>query len=126
MDINITVSGPIFSAGASAKLQKAIDAGLNEIALEGQSLVQRQLYSGHGVRTGHLRRSIWGGSTGPLAAQVDAGVRQQGSNVLYAKYVEHGTRRMQGYHMFQTAANQLSQAAPLEKLRDRVIQAISS
>lgn len=126
MDINITVSGPIFQPGVSAKLQKAIDEGLNEIAMHGQSLVQRQLYAGHGVRTGHLRRSIWGGTTGPLRAQVDAGHHQQGGNVLYAKYVEHGTTRMKGYHMFQTAAAQLSQSAPLEKLRDRVMGALTT
>lgn len=126
MNIKVVLKGPIFEPGASVEMMRAVDGALNEIALHGQSLVQRQLYPGHGVRTGHLRRSIWGGSTGPLKAQIDAGARQQGRNVHYAKYVEYGTRRRVGYFMFHTAARQLSQAAPLEKLRDAAVRSLTS
>ena len=129
-DIKVTLSGPFFDADVSAVTVKAINDGLEQVALKGQALVQGQLTSGHGVVTGHFRRSIWGGLTSSLHAQIDAGAHQQGANVVYTSWLETGTRRgaqtrFSGYRMFANAARQL-QSLDLERfITNRITDALT-
>lgn len=93
-DISITAefTGPVFTKDAAAEIRAGANEGIRDLALHGQALVQGQLVKGHGVVTGHLRRSIFGGLVRDLHGQIDAGLHEQGANVHYADAVESGTR----------------------------------
>ena len=89
------------------------------MALVAEDRVKGQLWKGHGVVTGHLRRSVSGELVKDLVAQTDAGAVRQGANVIYASWIEGTSRRnrttkFKGYRMFQNARKQLD-AEPKDK-----------
>lgn len=65
--------------------------------------VKGQLYPGHGLRTGTLRRSI---HMKPDHVKQEVRV---GTNIVYAPHVEFGSRRgrFKGYHMFENTFRKL-------------------
>lgn len=90
-DVSLSLNGPLLTGQGAAAVTAGLHEGLTDVALHGQRLVQEQLYPGHGVVTGHLRRSIAGSVIAPAMAQIDAGLHQQGANLHYADAVEAGT-----------------------------------
>ena len=107
--MTIEIKGKLFDIGADKRLRDALNEGILRIALVTEGRVNRQLYKGHGVVTGHLRRSIAGELIKDLTAQVDAGAVRQGANVVYASWIEgkstrNKTTSFKGYQMFQNAA----------------------
>ena len=107
--MTIEIKGKLFDIGADKRLRDALNEGILRIALVTEGRVKRQLYKGHGVVTGHLRRSIAGELIKDLTAQVDAGSVRQGANVVYASWIEgtstrNKTTSFKGYQMFQNAA----------------------
>lgn len=130
MHVTVSLHGPFFAGGRAAAIVEGIDEGLEQIALKGQSLVQAQLTPGHGVRTGHFRRSIHGGLQRHLHAQIDAGLAQQGANVVYTNWLETGTRRgvqtrFGGYAMFANAERQLQNLDLRSYIADRVVRRLT-
>jgi hypothetical protein len=104
--------GPFFKPLLQRRVRTGIDDVLRGVAIEGEKLTKRQLYPGHGVVTRHLRESVAGGLVRHLLAQVDAGERKQGANIVYAFWVETGKRRgkqtrFPGYHMFANTRRKL-------------------
>ena len=82
------------------------------MALVSEERVKSQLWKGHGVVTGHLRRSVSGELVRDLVAQTDAGAVRQGANVVYATWIEgtskrNKTTRFKGYRMFDKARKKL-------------------
>lgn len=105
---SVTLAGPIWSAVTAHQ----IDNVINALAQEGDRLVKDQLYPGHGVLTGHFRRSVWGGLVKSRYGQIDAGMHSQGDNVIYANWLEGISARnaassFAGYAMFANATKQL-------------------
>lgn len=114
LTIDLSASGPAFREPLPDAVHEETNAAINKLAEEGQGLVQRQLYPGHGKITGHLQRSVHGGLVRDLTGQVDAGLHQQGANVYYATWIEgidprNRRSHFQGYHMFKQAHEQLEQ-----------------
>ena len=108
-EIQFETTGKIFK---NPKLKDAINRGVSNMALVTEERVKAQLYKGHGVLTGHLRRSISGMLVGDLKAQVDSGKVLQGANVVYTDWVEGISERnkttvFRGYKMFENAKNAL-------------------
>lgn len=104
---SIRVSGPLFAAGVSGNVRKAVREGIFDVAAEISADVQDQLYQGHGWRTGRLRGSIAARQFSDLGFEVRSGALT-GEPVNYAYWVETGKRRgiqtrFPGYHMFQNA-----------------------
>lgn len=91
MEIKVTTSGPVFTQAPEPVVKAEINAGIRDVVQHGEGLVKAQLTPGHGVVTGHLRRSIHGGMVRDLHGQIDAGLHQQGANVDYTQFVEEGT-----------------------------------
>tara|TARA_R100000808_G_C2107593_1_gene122697 strand:- start:521 stop:916 length:396 start_codon:yes stop_codon:yes gene_type:complete len=108
-EIKLETNGKIFK---NPRLLDAINKGIQNMALVTEERVKKQLYKGHGVLTGHLRRSISGMRTGDLRAQVDSGKILQGANVVYTDWVEGISSRnaissFKGYKMFENAKKEL-------------------
>lgn len=128
--ISVTKSGPFFRVNIPHEVGAAIDEGLNAVALHGQGLVQVQLTPGHGVKTGYFRRSVHGGLVSSRHAQIDAGLFQQGANVVYTSWLETGQRRgrqtrFPGYHMFERAFEQLKRLDMRQFFVDRIVRRLS-
>jgi hypothetical protein len=66
--------------------------------------IKEQLYPGHGLVTGHLRRSM-------TFEQRDNGMTVSiGTNVIYGPYIEFGSRRASrflGYHMMRNTSGKV-------------------
>ena len=109
IDIEFQTSGKLFK---NPRMKDAINKGVENMALVTEERVKAQLYLGHGLLTGHLRRSITGVRVGDLRAQVDSGKFTQGANVIYTDWVEGISSRnanstFRGYHMFENARKAL-------------------
>ena len=108
LGFEIEIKGKLFELGAEKRLRIALNQGITRMALFAEERTKFQLRKGHGVLTGHLRRSISGELVKDLVAQVDAGAVRQGANVIYASWVEGTSTRnrpggFEGYHMFRNA-----------------------
>lgn len=106
--ITVQYAGPLFTTNIDRDVHDGLNAAINDLTMRGQGLVQGQLYAGHGVKTGTLRRSIHGGLVRDLTGQIDAGLYQQGENLEYAAYIEgvsrkNATSKFKGYAMFRQA-----------------------
>lgn len=104
----VQLLGPFFEKGPSG-VQDAIREATEELIETGENLVKDELYSGHGLVTGHLRRSVAGEMTGPLSGIID-------TPVIYGPWVEGVSRRndssrFKGYAMFRKAAQKLDEDA---------------
>tara|TARA_R100001594_G_scaffold142009_1_gene188540 strand:- start:196 stop:591 length:396 start_codon:yes stop_codon:yes gene_type:complete len=109
INIEIELKGKIFK---KPRTKDAIKKGIEKMTLVTEARVKKELYPGHGVLTGHLRRSVSGQVLNELSAQVDAGEFNQGANVVYASWVEGVSARnaqtsFAGYKMFQKAKEEL-------------------
>jgi hypothetical protein len=108
--IEVEISGKITDPTLGAKALRAIGRGLLELAtIEGQTIVQSQLYPGHGFITGNLYKHIGAALTGPLVAVFDAGQEKYGANLNYAGSVEAR------YQMFENAEMRLKSETKLWK-----------
>ena len=99
------VSGPFFQLGAGP-VKDAISGAVKEIVTEGEHRVGLQLYPGHGLITGHYKRSVHGEMTDSLHGRI------HDSNVVYGPWLEgassrNRTTRFKGYAMFRRATQQL-------------------
>lgn len=126
--MEIEMKGKLFDISADKRLRDALNQGITRMALVTEQRVKEPMVKGHGVLTGHLRRSVSGELVGDLKAQVDAGSARQGANVVYASWVEGTSTRNRpkpgfpGYHMFRDAFKRLEAeekdkyfAAPINK-----------
>lgn len=107
----VTLIGPLFASSSPAQvIEEAMHNAVQEVMLRGEALVKDQLYIGHGVRTGHYRRSIHGEMRGTFEGLI------HDSNVIYGPWLEgtssrNETTRFKGYAMFRNAAQQLQREA---------------
>ncbi|MCH7953871.1 MAG: hypothetical protein IIC25_08280 [Chloroflexi bacterium] len=104
--VDIVTTGALFRLGG-APLDAAIKASIVDIVARGEELVKRQLYVGHGVVSGHYRRSIHG------VLQDSRHGLIHDSNVIYGSWLEgtssrNQTTRFKGYSMFRRATQQLN------------------
>lgn len=112
--MKVIMKGKLFDISAPKKLRNALNDGIERMALVTEGRVKKPMRKGgHGVITGHLRRSVSGELVGNLKAQVDAGSARQGANVVYASWVEGTSKRNRprpgfpGHHMFRNALTKL-------------------
>lgn len=109
-EIQIIPSGPLFRQGA-APVRDAIKDSIKDAISEGERKVKLQLYGGHGVDTGHYRRSVHGDVQSSLHGRVTD------SKVIYGPWLETGKRRgvqtrFKGYAMFRNARQQIEKMLP--------------
>ena len=106
-------TGPLFDKDMPKNLIEAVNSGILELALiEGSNEVKDQLYEGHGFISGELKRHIGADLVEDLVAQVDAGRKRYGKNLVYAAWIEGiGKRnprsRFKGYSMFENARKRI-------------------
>lgn len=110
------------------KRQQAANA-MGEVGLRVEAAAKRQLYKGHGVITGTLRRSIhtappgygWGGDGGggemggqatPAKLVGDKLIVEVGSGLEYAKPVHDGHGSFGGYHYLTTGIDIVRPTVP--------------
>ncbi len=109
LNIEIELEGKLFK---NPRTKDAIRKAINKMTLVTEGRVKKELYPGHGVLTGNLRRAVSGQVLTDLSAQVDAGEFNQGRNVVYASWVEGVSSRnartsFAGYKMFDKARKEL-------------------
>lgn len=109
--------------------QQDLANGMGEVGLRVEAAAKRQLYKGHGVLTGTLRRSIhtapptynWGADGGgEMGGQMVPAemvgktklVVSAGSGLEYAKTVHDGHGRFGGYHYMTNAVDIVKPDAP--------------
>lgn len=106
---NITVSihekGPFFTLPGNV-IHTVLNDAIKEMVAEGETLVTNQLYEGHGVKTGHYRRSVHGRLLDTIHGEV------HDSRVVYGPWLEgtssrNQTTRFKGYAMFRQAREKL-------------------
>ena len=125
LEVEVSLHGKIKNPGLSPALagqaEKATMAGLLELAtIEGQVVVQKQLYPGHGFVIGHLFKHIGAAKVGSLTAQFDAGQNRYGKNLIYSYWIEgvgsrNKTSSFKGYRMFAKAYERLASKPNLWK-----------
>lgn len=118
--INIDVDGPMFRAGIQRGVIEGINDGIDEIMKIGEGDVKKQLYVGHGFRTGNLREAVAGDVISDLHGVIDAGAHVEGRNVVYAEWIEgiaarNRSTRFKGYRMFRNTTAKLN-AMPLGEI----------
>jgi len=86
---------------AGPLLDKECAQAMKETVLWGEGGIKKQLYPGHGVRTGRLRGSIHGVVRSSYHGEIMDGVH-------YGKFVEAGQRSFKGYWMFKNVADMLA------------------
>ena len=122
--VNLKESGPLFADNMPKNLVEAVNSGILELALiEGSNYVKDQLYEGHGFVTGNLKNHIGADLVDDLVAQVDAGKKRYGANLVYASWIEgissrNQRSRFKGYHMFENARRRMDGN---QAMRDRYI-----
>ena len=97
-----TLSGPLWG-NSDTKVKRAIGNTTQDLVERGEAMVKRQLYPGHGLITGTLRRSVTGEMKGPLSGIIF-------TNIVYGPFIEGiSTRqgRFKGYSMFRRTAQAL-------------------
>ena len=103
--IDIITRGPIFRLGAGP-VRQAISDSIEELVGLGEREVKLQLYSGHGLISGHLKRSIFGERLSSRHGII------HDSKVEYGPWIEgtssrNKTTRFKGYQMFKRARQKL-------------------
>jgi len=88
--------------GAGPLLDKECRQAMTETVLWGEADVKKQIYPGHGVKTGRLRGSIHGDVRTSYYGEIMDGVH-------YGKYVEAGHHSFAGYRMFGNVADVLAE-----------------
>jgi hypothetical protein len=128
------VKGPMFEAPSQVglKFAEAVNRGLLDLAtIEGSNKVKEQLYPGHGRITGNLRNHIGASIVRDYVAQVDAGEKGYGENLIYAAWVEGVSPRnkksvFKGYQMFENAYNHINNNPKLfdDYIGDALVEAL--
>ena len=106
---------PLFNGQAPPRIRQALQDSVKELISEGERKVKLQLRPGHGLITGHYRRSIHGEMTDSQHGRV------HDSGVVYGPWLEgvssrNETTRFKGYAMFRNTRQDL------EKLKLQVLQ----
>lgn len=106
MKVEVRLSGNFFRSNALAVVTDAVDKGIADTVAEGERAVKAELYAGHGVDTGHYRRSVHGEMVKSLHGII------HDSKVIYGPWLEgvssrNQTSRFKGYAMFRKAHQQL-------------------
>lgn len=121
----VTVTGPFFTQGAKP-VQQAIEDTIRDIVEQGEKVVKAQLYPGHGLITGHYRRSVIG------EMQDSRHGRIHDSDVVYGPWLEgvssrNQSSRFKGYAMFRNATQQLQRESGtiLKKHLSRAMQRLN-
>jgi hypothetical protein len=114
----VTFQGPFFTLGAKP-LQEALDDVTQDIVERGERMWKGQLYPGHGLLTGHLRRSISGEVRGRLRGEITD------SGVIYGAWVEgtsrrNRTTRFKGYSAARRTTRAIQRMVP--RLAERHIR----
>ncbi len=122
MRVDVSLNGPFFKANAMTVITDAVDKGIEDTVAEGERAVKAELYSGHGVDTGHYRRSVHGEMVKSLHGVI------HDSNVIYGPWLEgvssrNQTTRFKGYAMFRKAYQRLQRKSVWFLVR-RIHQAI--
>lgn len=112
--VMVKVKGPLLEGRGPGEVKRAIEEAVKDVTAEGERRVKLQLYSGHGLVTGHYRRSIHGELTDSMHGRI------HDSKVVYGPWLEGvGSRnaktRFKGYAMFRNAKQQL------EKLKNSIV-----
>jgi hypothetical protein len=106
----VEVRGPLFSGAAKGIIDGAIKASIRELVAESETMVKVQLYPGHGLVTGHYRRSIHGEIIDSRHGRVND------SKVIYGPWLEgtgsRNTGRFKGYSMFRKTVQTMRRRAP--------------
>ena len=115
-NVHMRYSGPLFQGHPAGVIDQAIKDAIEDALARGEELVKEQLYPGHGLVTGHYRRSVRGERTDSRHGRV------HDSQVVYGPWLENGGGRFRGYAMFRNAKQQLEREVP-RMLERRVRQA---
>lgn len=106
---DVSLHGPLFHGlPPSAVIVDVLHGSVQELVNEGEKAVDAQLYSGHGLLTGHYKRSIHGEMASTLHGKV------HDSLVIYGPWLEgvgsrNATTRFKGYAMFRNARQKVEQ-----------------
>ena len=103
--VRIVTSGALFRLGGGP-ISKAIEDAIIDIVARGEELVKEQLKPGHGLVTGHYRRSIHGELEDSRHGVI------HDNKVIYGPWLEgtssrNASTRFKGYSMFRRARQQL-------------------
>ena len=106
LSLTFKTSGPLFDGRAKRAMQAATKSAISELVALGETLVKKDLRPGHGLITGHYRRSI----TGEMKSSTLGIVHDR--NVVYGPWLEgtssrNKTTRFKGYRMFLKATGQV-------------------
>ena len=120
--VQVRISGPFFSGSMPGVIRDALSKAMGDVVAEGERSVKLQLYPGHGLRSGHYRRSIHGEMQNSMFGRI------HDSNVIYGPWLEgvgsrNQTTRFKGYHMFRQAKGELERKVP-GIINHRVAQAV--
>ncbi len=110
VSISVKTSGPLFAGNVPGKIQAAIGDSISELVSIGERDVKGQLRPGHGLITGHYRRSIHGERVSSMLGRV------HDSGVVYGPWLEgvsdkNKAGRFKGYAMFRNATQRLNEKA---------------
>ncbi len=123
--VQVRLRGPVLNGQAPPIINDTLRLTVGDVAAEGERIVKGELVPGHGLVTGHYRRSIHGETTGVRAgialAAAGVGAGQffasphgiiHDSQVIYGPWLEgvssrNQSTRFKGYSMFRKARQQL-------------------
>ena len=120
--VQVRISGPFFSGSMPGVIRDALSKAMGDVVAEGERSVKLQLYPGHGLRSGHYRRSVHGEMQNSMHGRIHY------SDVIYGPWREgvgsrNQTTRFKGYHMFRQAKGELERKIP-GIINHRVAQAV--
>ncbi len=103
--VRVVTSGALFRLGGGP-IQDGIKDAIIDMVARGEILVKEQLFPGHGLVTGHYRRSVHG----ELEDSRNGVIHD--SNVIYGPWLEgtssrNASTRFKGYAMFRRSRQQL-------------------
>lgn len=110
-NVTVELRGPFFKKSLPGEVDKMMRGAIAEIVNEGERDVAKQLYPGHGLITGHYRRSIHGDVLSSRNGVI------HDSKVIYGPWLEgvssrNRSTRFKGYSMFRNAFQRLQRKAP--------------
>lgn len=103
-----TPTGPLFALTASSRMKAEMRNLVKGLLAAGERFAKLNLFRGHGVITGHYRRSIHGEMTGSLHGVL------HDSKVIYGPFLEFGAGsggKFKGYRTFQLAGQHMQKIA---------------
>ena len=104
--IGVTLSGPVFRAGAALVVRQMGRKTVGDLVAFAEREVKLALRPGHGLVTGNYRRNI----NGEILANGNGLVHD--NKVVYGPWLESGRSRrgtrFKGYHMFRNAQQKVN------------------